>query len=129
MKESKTISESRGQKVEDRAKAADFLLHNNHYRASGCSLTLRDHDVFFPNARFQNIMGIYESDRKLGTGTKSNQMSLADWMRKWIGTQKKARGCRGENRANARNLQDEPAVEHRDARQLKDEKEYCCYMV
>lgn len=89
MKESKTISESRGLKVEDRAKAADFLLHNNHYRASGCSLTLRDHDVFFPNARFQNIMGIYESDRKLGTGTKSNQMSLADWMRKWIGTQKK----------------------------------------
>lgn len=71
MKEFKTILEQialledRGLKVEDKARAADFLLHNNYYRVSGYSLTLRDHDVFFPNARFENIIDIYEFDRKL----------------------------------------------------------------
>lgn len=64
----KTIDEqldilaSRGLIIEDRTKAADFLLHNNYYRVSGYSLTLRDHDTFAPQATFQNIIDIYNFD-------------------------------------------------------------------
>lgn len=42
-----------------------FLIKNNYYRISGYSLTLRNHDVFYPNASFQNIMDIYNYDREL----------------------------------------------------------------
>lgn len=64
----KTISEqleilkSRGLKVDDEVKAREFLLKNNYYRISGYSLTLRDHDTFFPQATFQNIIDIYQFD-------------------------------------------------------------------
>lgn len=70
-KEFKTIDEqldilcSRGLTIEDREKAADFLIHNNYYRVSGYSLTLRDHDVFVPQATFQNIIDIYNFDYHL----------------------------------------------------------------
>lgn len=46
-KEFKTIDEqleilrSRGLSIKDDGKAKDFLLHNNYYRISGYSLTLR----------------------------------------------------------------------------------------
>lgn len=71
VKEFKTIEEqidilrSRGLKIEDEKRAADFLLCNNYYRISGYSLTLRKNDVFASTATFQNIMDIYNFDREL----------------------------------------------------------------
>ena len=67
----KTIDEqldiliSRGLKVNNKEKAKKFLLHNNYYRVSGYSLTLRNHDVFFKSAEFQNIVDIYNFDHEL----------------------------------------------------------------
>ena len=61
-KEFKTIDEqlnilkSRGLTIDDEEKASVFLLHNNYYRVSGYSLTLRNHDVFSKTASFQNII-------------------------------------------------------------------------
>lgn len=52
-------------KEEDRESAKDFLLKNNYYRISGYSLTLRNHDVFYDNVTFQNIIDIYNFDHKL----------------------------------------------------------------
>lgn len=59
------ILRSRGLTIENADKAREFLSRNNYYRISGYSLTLRDHDVFFSSVTFQNIMDIYEFDRKL----------------------------------------------------------------
>lgn len=70
-KEFKTIEEqlrilkSRGLTIDDEERAADFLLHNNYYRVSGYSLTLRNHDVFSKTATFQNIIDIYSFDHEL----------------------------------------------------------------
>ena len=67
----KTIDEqldiliSRGLEINDREKAKKFLLHNNYYRISGYSLTLRKHDVFFKGTQFQNIVDIYSFDHEL----------------------------------------------------------------
>ena len=52
------ILKSRGLTVHNEENAKSFLLQNNYYRISGYSLTLRDHDQFFPkeplnNQRFQ----------------------------------------------------------------------------
>lgn len=64
-KEFKTLDEqleilqSRGLTIDDSKKAKEFLLNNNYYRVSGYSLTLRDHDRFFKNTTFQNIIDIY----------------------------------------------------------------------
>jgi Abortive infection bacteriophage resistance protein len=58
------ILKTRGLKVYDEKKAKEFLLHNNYYRISGYSLTLRDHDIFFKNACFQNIIDIYCFDHE-----------------------------------------------------------------
>lgn len=69
-KEFKTIDEqleilrSRGLFIEDDEKAKDFLLHNNYYRISGYSLTLRKKDVFSKNVAFQNIIDIYDLDHE-----------------------------------------------------------------
>ena len=69
-KEFKTIEEqldilkSRGLKIEDEAKAAEFLVNNNYYRVSGYSLTLRKHDTFAKSAKFQNIIDIYSFDHE-----------------------------------------------------------------
>lgn len=57
-KEFKTIDEqleilrSRGLSITDDEKAKEFLLHNNYYRISGYSLTLRRNDTFSQNASF-----------------------------------------------------------------------------
>lgn len=59
------LLKSRGLKVYNEEKAKEFLLNNNYYRVSGYSLTLRDHDVFFENACFQNIIDIYRFDHEL----------------------------------------------------------------
>ena len=70
-KDFKTIEEqieilsSRGLSIQDIPLAKDFLMHNNYYRISGYSLTLRDHDVFSKNATFQNIVDIYCFDHEL----------------------------------------------------------------
>ena len=56
------ILKSRGLSIPNKAVAKEFLLHNNYYRVSGYSLTLRDHDVFTPGATFQNIIDIYKFD-------------------------------------------------------------------
>lgn len=70
-KEFKTIDEqiqlliSRGLAIPDIKQAYDFLLHNNYYRVSGYSLTLRSHDVFYNDTSFQNIIDIYNFDYKL----------------------------------------------------------------
>ena len=59
------ILRSRGLTINDEAKAKDFLLHNNYYRVSGYSLTLRANDVFSKSASFQNIVDIYSFDYEL----------------------------------------------------------------
>lgn len=67
----KTIEEqiellrSRGLTINDESQAMDFLLHNNYYRISGYSLTLRKNDVFSKSATFQNIIDIYNFDHEL----------------------------------------------------------------
>ena len=67
----KTIDEQlkilidRGLNVEDENFARKFLLHNNYYRISGYSLTLRRHDTFSKSATFQNIVDIYNFDHEL----------------------------------------------------------------
>lgn len=67
----KTIDEqlellkSRGLLISDEAEAKEFLLRNNYYRVSGYSLTLRNHDHFFEDTTFKNIMDIYMFDRDL----------------------------------------------------------------
>lgn len=70
-KEFRTIDEqisilrSRGLIIPDRKRAEDFLLRNNYYRVSGYTLTLRNHDVFYPSATFQNVIDIYSFDHEL----------------------------------------------------------------
>ena len=70
-KDFKTIEEqleilrSRGLTINDEVKAKDFLLHNNYYRISGYSLTLRKNDIFSKSATFQNIVDIYNFDYEL----------------------------------------------------------------
>ncbi len=70
-KDFKTIDEqieilrSRGLTITDETKAKEFLLHNNYYRISGYSLTLRKNDVFSKSATFQNIVDIYNFDHEL----------------------------------------------------------------
>lgn len=70
-KEFKTIDEQidilkdRGLKIPDIEKAREFLFHNNYYRISGYSLTLRKDDTFFKSVTFQNIIDIYEFDSEL----------------------------------------------------------------
>lgn len=59
------ILERRGLRIPDKPAAKEFLLRNNYYRVSGYSLTLRDHDVFFDSATFQNIIDIYECDHEM----------------------------------------------------------------
>lgn len=70
-KDFKTIDEqieilkSRSLHIENEELAKEFLLYNNYYRVSGYSLTLRNHDKFFENATFQNIIDIYNFDYEL----------------------------------------------------------------
>jgi abortive infection bacteriophage resistance protein len=70
VKEFKTVDEqleilrSRGLNIDDDTAAKNFLLHNNYYRISGYSLTLRKDDVFSKSATFQNIIDIYSFDHE-----------------------------------------------------------------
>lgn len=70
-KDFKTVDEqleilrSRGLTITDDARAKNFLLHNNYYRISGYSLTLRKNDTFTKSATFQNIVDIYNFDHEL----------------------------------------------------------------
>lgn len=59
------ILKSRGLSIPNEPAAKQFLYHNNYYRVSGYSLTLRKHDVFAKNATFQNIVDIYDFDHEL----------------------------------------------------------------
>lgn len=59
------ILKSRGLNIPDETAAKQFLYHNNYYRVSGYSLTLRRHDVFAKSATFQNIVDIYDFDYEL----------------------------------------------------------------
>ena len=59
------ILRSRGLTINDELEAMDFLRHNNYYRISGYSLTLRKNDVFSEFATFQNIVDIYNFDHEL----------------------------------------------------------------
>ncbi len=67
----KTISEQleilrqRGLIIKSDKEAKEFLLHNNYYRISGYSLTLRSNDSFFSKASFQNIVDIYCFDHEM----------------------------------------------------------------
>jgi len=58
------ILRSRGLIITDELQARDFLLHNNYYRISGYSLTLRKNDAFSESATFQNIVDIYNFDHE-----------------------------------------------------------------
>lgn len=55
----------RGLKVDNLSEAKKFLLLNNYYRISGYTLTLRNHDEFYPGVSFQNVMDIYRFDAGL----------------------------------------------------------------
>lgn len=59
------ILASRGLIINKREEAKRFLLYNNYYRVSGYSLTLRNNDVFYKEATFQNIVDIYCFDQEL----------------------------------------------------------------
>ena len=59
------ILKSRGLIIEDETLAKEFLLKNNYYRISGYSLTLRANDKFSQAVSFQNIMEIYNFDKRL----------------------------------------------------------------
>lgn len=59
------ILQSRGLVIEDDIKAKEFLYNNNYYRVSGYSLTLRNHDIFYPKTKFQNIIDIYNFDQEM----------------------------------------------------------------
>lgn len=59
------ILKSRGLIINNIEDAKDFLYKNNYYRISGYSLTLRNQDLFFKTAEFQNIVDIYEFDHEL----------------------------------------------------------------
>lgn len=63
--EQRALLTSRGLTIEDNSAAEEFLLHNNYYRISGYSLTLRKNDKFYPSATMQNIMDIYNLDHAL----------------------------------------------------------------
>lgn len=65
LEEQLDILYNRGLKITDEEKAKTFLLHNNYYRISGYSLTLRNHDVFSKHATFQNIIDIYNFDHEI----------------------------------------------------------------
>ncbi|MBR1708029.1 MAG: Abi family protein [Clostridia bacterium] len=65
IKEQIDLLKSRGLTISDEVAAGNFLLRNNYYRVSGYSLTLRNHDVFYSSATFQNIVDIYLFDHEL----------------------------------------------------------------
>ncbi|MEI6131982.1 MAG: Abi family protein [Bacillota bacterium] len=46
-------------------KAKTFFLQNNYYRISGYTLTLRNYDEFNENISIENIIQIYEMDRRM----------------------------------------------------------------
>lgn len=56
---------SRGLTLKKDSSEKEFLLHNNYYRISGYSLTLRKGNQFYPAATMQNIMDIYNFDHEL----------------------------------------------------------------
>lgn len=60
-----SILKERKLRIDDETEAKEFLRLNNYYRVSGYSLTLRDHDVFYENANFSNIVDIYMFDHCL----------------------------------------------------------------
>lgn len=70
-KDFKTIEEhlkilrSRCLTSNDESQSKDLLLHNNCYRISGYSLTLRKNNVFSKSSTFKNIIDIYHFDHKL----------------------------------------------------------------
>lgn len=49
----------------DIEKSRNFLLNNNYYRISGYSLTLRKNDIFFQNISIENLIQIYEADKRM----------------------------------------------------------------
>lgn len=59
------LLKSRGLHINNVDEAQQFLYRNNYYRISGYSLTLRKHDVFTSNAKFENIVDIYQFDHEL----------------------------------------------------------------
>ena len=59
------ILRKRGLRIDDDNKAIEFLKNNNYYRISGYSLTLRNHDIFYEQASFQNIIDIYNCDHEM----------------------------------------------------------------
>ncbi|MBP3886362.1 MAG: Abi family protein [Cellulosilyticum sp.] len=46
-------------------KARSFLLNNNYYRISGYTLTLRSNDKFYDNATLDNVIQIYNCDKRM----------------------------------------------------------------
>ncbi len=59
------ILKERGLIINDERQAKDFLYNNNYYRVSGYSLTMRNHDVFYPDTKFQNIIDVYNFDHEM----------------------------------------------------------------
>lgn len=59
------ILKSRGLAFNDESFAKLFLTRVNYYRLSGYWLTLEDHDQFYENVCFQNIVDIYLIDYEM----------------------------------------------------------------
>lgn len=64
LKEQVQILKNRGLNIDDENSAEEFLKYNNYYRISGYSLTLRNHDRFYPSASLQNVIDIYNFDHE-----------------------------------------------------------------
>ena len=59
------ILDSRGLSIPDKEYATNILLNSNYYRLSGYSLTLRKGDTFVKGSEFNDIVEIYDFDRRL----------------------------------------------------------------
>lgn len=62
MDEQIELLKNRGLRIQNVEIAKSFLLENNYYRISGYTLSMRNNDVFFPDASFNNIVDIYNFD-------------------------------------------------------------------
>ena len=59
------ILQNKGLEINDVNSAKTALAELNYYRLSGYTLTLRKNDKFYTGTTFDDVMQIYQFDRKL----------------------------------------------------------------
>lgn len=60
-----SLLKKRNLTIDDDEKAKKFLLNNNYYRISGYTLTLRTNDQFYAHASLDNVIEIYNCDKRM----------------------------------------------------------------